>query len=79
MSKLQMKSMLITLFDIKCTVHFEFIPQCQTVNQAYYVETLKRLPEAVPIKRPELWPRAQKSITEMEYPAYSLDLTPTGF
>jgi hypothetical protein len=41
------KIMLITLFDIKVIVHFEFIPQCQTVNQAYYVEMLKQLHEAV--------------------------------
>jgi hypothetical protein len=34
---------------------FEFIPQGQTVNQAYYVELLKWLREAVRIKRPELW------------------------
>jgi hypothetical protein len=48
--------MLITVFDINGTVHFEFIPQGQTVNQAYYVEILKQLHEAVHIKRPELWP-----------------------
>jgi hypothetical protein len=49
-----MKIMLITFTDIKGTVHFEFIPQCETVNQAYYVEVLKRLREAVRRKRPEL-------------------------
>jgi transposase len=34
----------------------EDIPQGQTVNQTYYVETLKLLREAVRRKRPELWP-----------------------
>jgi hypothetical protein len=51
-----MKKMLITFFDIKGTVHFEFVLECQSVNQAYYVETLKRFHEAVHIKRPHLWP-----------------------
>jgi hypothetical protein len=47
MSKSQMKTMLMTYFDIKGTVHVEFISQGQTVNQAYYVEILKWLHEAV--------------------------------
>jgi hypothetical protein len=51
-----MKSILINFFDIKGTVHFKFIPQGQIINQAYYVELLKRLLEAVRRKRPELWP-----------------------
>jgi len=54
MSKSQMKTILITFFDIKCNVHFEFIPQRQTVNEAYYVEILKLLREAVRRKMPEL-------------------------
>jgi len=45
-----MKTMLITFFDIKDTVHFEFILQGRTVNQVYYVEILKKLREAVSIK-----------------------------
>jgi hypothetical protein len=41
--------------EIKDVVHFEFIPQGQTVSQAYYVEMLKRLRETVRRERPELW------------------------
>jgi hypothetical protein len=55
MLKTQMKTMLITFFDIKGTVHFKFISQGQTVNLAYYMEILKQLHEAVCRKRPELW------------------------
>jgi hypothetical protein len=48
--------MLITFFNIKGSVNFEFIPQGQAVNQAYSMEILNRLHEAVRRKRPELWP-----------------------
>jgi len=51
-----MKTMIITFFDTKGTVHFEFIPKGQTVGQAYYVEILKQLHEVVHRKRPELQP-----------------------
>jgi hypothetical protein len=51
-----MKTMLITIFNIKGSVHFELIPQSQTVNQAYYLEIWKKLHEAVHRERPELWP-----------------------
>jgi acyl-CoA thioesterase FadM len=42
-----MKTILNTIFDIKVTVHFEFILKIQRVNQAYYLKTLKRLRESV--------------------------------
>jgi hypothetical protein len=47
MSESQMKIMPNGFFDIKGIIHFEFIPQCQTVSEAYCVEILKRLHEAV--------------------------------
>jgi hypothetical protein len=56
MSKSQMKTELITCFDIKDTVHFEFIQQDQAVNQDYYVEKLKRLARAVRRKTRQLRP-----------------------
>jgi hypothetical protein len=91
-----MKTMIITFFRIKGTVHFEFISRGQTDKQVYYMETSKRLREAVLRKIPELWSSdwilqydnapvhkalsikqflPQKSITEMEHPAYSPYLT----
>jgi hypothetical protein len=39
--KSQIKTMLITFFNIKDIVHFEFIPQGQTISQAYYMEIPK--------------------------------------
>jgi hypothetical protein len=50
-----MKMMLLTFFNIMSTVHFEFIPQGQTVNQAYYVEILKWLCKAVHRISPNNW------------------------
>jgi len=61
MLKSQMKTVLITFFGIKSTLHSEFIPQGQTVNHAYYVEILKQLHEAVHRKQPELWPNDKSS------------------
>jgi hypothetical protein len=56
MSESQMKTMLITSFEVKGIVHFEFVPQDQTANQPNYVEILKQLCVPVHRERPELWP-----------------------
>jgi hypothetical protein len=53
----KMMTIPITFFDTRSIVHFEFIPQSQTFNQAYYVEISKRLREIVRRKMPELWPK----------------------
>jgi hypothetical protein len=47
--------MLINLFDIKGTVHKEFILAGQTENFAYYCDVLRRLCENVRRLHPELW------------------------
>jgi len=47
--------MLISFFDANGIVHSEFVPNGQTVNQAFYLQVLKRLLDTVRRKRPELW------------------------
>jgi hypothetical protein len=49
------KYMLVIFSDCKGTVHQEFVPPRQTVNQHHYPEVLKRLREQVRRKRPERW------------------------
>jgi len=44
-SKSRVKTMLLTFFDIRGIVHYEFVPTGQTVNQVYYLEVLERLHE----------------------------------
>ncbi|UYV66406.1 hypothetical protein LAZ67_4001565 [Cordylochernes scorpioides] len=36
-------------------VHYEFVPECQTINQHYYLDVLRRLREPVRQKRPGKW------------------------
>jgi len=46
-SKSRVKTMLVTFFDIRGIVYYEFVQTGQTVNQVYYLEVLERLPEKV--------------------------------
>ena len=45
--KSNVKMMLISFFDANGIVHSEFIPNGETVNQAFYLQVLKRLRDAV--------------------------------
>jgi hypothetical protein len=84
-----MKTKLITFFNIKGAFHFEFIPRGQTVNQAYYVETVKlylgkglNFGPMTGFSSTEGAVKqflAQKSITEVENPPCSPDLVPNDF
>jgi hypothetical protein len=56
MSKLQMKTILITSLQHEVYCSLRILPQGQTVNHTYYVEKMKGLHEAVRRKRPEIWP-----------------------
>lgn len=53
--KSKVKVMLTVFFDWKGVVYYEFLPQGQTINRFVYLQTLRKLREAVRKKRPELW------------------------
>ncbi|GBM08018.1 Histone-lysine N-methyltransferase SETMAR [Araneus ventricosus] len=42
-------------FDYDYVIHYEFIPEGQTVNKDLYLEILKQLRDAIRRKRPENW------------------------
>ena len=69
--KSNIKTMLSCFFGIKGLVHFEFLPQRQTVNQQFYREVLKRLRDAVRRKRPELWRSGQWLLHHENAPAHT--------
>ena len=49
--KSQLKVMLIVFFDNEGLVHWEFVPNGQTVNSSFYIEVLKRLRDSIRRKR----------------------------
>jgi hypothetical protein len=44
-----------TFFDIRGTVHIDWVPEGQSVNQVCYKKVLTTLRERVRRKRPEMW------------------------
>ncbi|GBO02352.1 hypothetical protein AVEN_108878-1 [Araneus ventricosus] len=93
--------MLEVFFDYDSVIHYEFIPEGQTVTKELYLEILKRLRDAIRRKRPEKWATndwfllhdnapphralfvkkylARHSVTTLEHPPCSPDLTPADF
>jgi len=51
--RVQSEVMLIVFFDMEGIVHYEYVPQGQTVNQQFYLQVLKCLTLAVSHKRPQ--------------------------
>lgn len=54
-SKSKVKVLLTVFFDYEGVVHYEFLPEGQSVNKEYYLSVLRRLREAIRKKRPNLW------------------------
>ena len=58
--------MLLTFFDIRGIIHYEFVQTGQTVNQVYYLEVLQRLRKKGRGKQPNFLPTTHVScITTM--------------
>ena len=70
-SKSKVKVMLIVFFDIQGIVHFEFLPQGQTVNQTVYKEILRRLVKSVRDKRRSRWEANMWALHHDNAPAHT--------
>ena len=70
-SKSKVKVMLIVFFDIQGIIHFEFLPQGQTVNQTVYEEILWRLVRSVRDKRRNLWEANTWALHHNNAPAHT--------
>ena len=73
-----LKSMIITFFDIKGIVHKEFVPTGQTVNSGFYWEVLRRLREEVQRHRPQFGENRLGCFT-MTTHRLTLPSSPTSF
>lgn len=47
--------MLIAFFDVEGIMHYEYVPQGQTVKQGYYIDVLKRLRSVIQRNKSEKW------------------------
>ena len=77
MSKSKVKVMLITFFDIKGIVHFEFLQQGQTVNQYVHKEILWHLMRSVRDKRRDILENNAWVLHHDNAPAHSCPEHPT--
>ena len=66
-----MKVLLTVFFDCNGLVHHEFLPQGRTVNKEYYLEVMRRLPEAIRQKRIELWKNQSWILHDDNAPAHT--------
>ncbi|UYV69029.1 hypothetical protein LAZ67_6002109 [Cordylochernes scorpioides] len=47
--------LLVTFFDIKVIVHYEYLEEGQTINKESYLNIMRRVRESIRLKRSEMW------------------------
>ena len=65
------KIFLTVFFDCNGVMHHEFLPQGCAVYKEYYLEVMRRLREAIPQKRTELWKNQSWILHHEIAPAYT--------
>jgi transposase len=65
------KSMFIVFFDVKRTVHREFVPPKTTVNSDFYCDVLRHLRENLRRRKLELWHNHNWLLHHDNGPAYT--------
>jgi len=73
--KSNVKSMIVTFFDIKGIVHKEFVPAGQTVNSGFSCDVLWGLCENVRRRRPKLWREQTWQLHHDNTPSHTSVLT----
>jgi len=73
--KSNLKSMILTFFDIKGIVHKEFVPTDQTANSGFFCEVLQRLHEKVQRHCSQLWRKQTWLLHHDNTPSHTFVLT----
>jgi hypothetical protein len=71
MQKLRVKTMLTAFCDAKVIIHYEFVPEKQTVNGKFYKEVIKRLVARVHRVKPEFQESGSRYLVHYNAPAHS--------
>jgi hypothetical protein len=70
--KIQDQNIVDLVFENRDIIHFEFVPEGNTVNQTIYVEVTKRLVDVMRCKRGDLWRDHSLILHHDNEPAQSL-------
>ncbi|UYV74934.1 hypothetical protein LAZ67_12001834 [Cordylochernes scorpioides] len=71
------KVLLVTFFDIKGIVHYEYLEEGQTINKESYLNIMRRVHESIRLKRSEMWSSKNWIIHHDNAPPHTATSVPT--